>query len=333
MKMKRLLAWLLALVMCFILTACGPGTSDESVPPTEIHEQETETPTVSQSSTVTPLLYRVTDDSGNTIWLFGSIHVGRENYYPLPDYVLDAFESAEALAVEADIVAFEKDLGLQMTALSHLVYRDGSTINDHISPELYEKAVEIFKEYNSYVPALDMYCPALWGSMIDSLMLADLGGDPNYGIDKHLIDAAYDTEKEIIEIESAEFQYKLLANFEEDIQLMILESAVESYESKEEASAELAELMDLWASGDETAFAEYLNAYDDTMTESEMQTIEKYNQAMITDRNLTMTAYAEEAISSGKEIFICVGAAHILGDGALADLLSERGYSVVRITE
>ena len=145
MKMKRLLAWLLALVMCFILTACGPGTSDESVPPTEIHEQETETPTVSQSSTVTPLLYRVTDDSGNTIWLFGSIHVGRENYYPLPDYVLDAFESADALAVEADIVAFEKDLGLQMTALSHLVYRDGSTIKDHISLELYEKAVEILK--------------------------------------------------------------------------------------------------------------------------------------------------------------------------------------------
>ena len=41
--------------------------------------------------------------------------------------------------------------------------------------------------------------------------------------------------------------------------------------------------------------------------------------------------FAEQALSSGKEIFICVGAAHIVGDGAVADLMSQRGYTVERV--
>jgi uncharacterized protein YbaP (TraB family) len=41
-----------------------------------------------------------------------------------------------------------------------------------------------------------------------------------------------------------------------------------------------------------------------------------------------MADYAEEAVESGKEVFICVGAAHVVGEGAMADLLEERGYKV-----
>lgn len=334
MKMKRLLAWLLVLVMCFMLAACGKDTEDESnQPTTENSEPTTESTDASQSCTATPLLYRVTDESGNIIWLFGSIHVGRENYYPLPDYVQNAFENADSLAVELDIVAFEKDLSRQMKALTQLVYRDGSTIQDHIPKELYEKSVEILKEYKSYAAALDYYCPAFWSSAIESVMLEELGGNANFGIDVNLINQANKTKKEILEIESAEFQYKMLASFEDDIQLMLLESAVELYGDKAEAAGELEDLMNLWASGDESAFEAYLKASDDTMTDEEKKIYEKYDKIMVTDRNLTMADYAEDALASGKEVFICVGAAHIVGDGAVVELLSHRGYRVECITK
>ncbi len=340
MKMKRVWAWLLILAMCVMLVSCAQDTNDESTKTTQnatttttASGQGTENPVTPPSSTATPLLYRATDDDGHTIWLFGSIHVGRESYYPLPTYVQTAFESAEVLAVEADIVAFEKDLNAQIQALSHMVYLDGSRIQDHIPSELYDKAVAILKEYKTYMSVLDMYYPALWGSTIDSLMVTDIGGDPALGIDRHLIDAAYEAEKEIVEIESAQIQYKMLADFDEDIQLMMLESAVESYENKEETAEGLAALMDLWASGDERAFAAYLNAPDATVTEDEKALLEEYNRIIVTERNLTMAAYAEEALDSGKDTFICVGAAHVVGEGALADLLARRGYTVTRITK
>lgn len=347
MKTKHLLAWLLVFAMCFMLVACVPDISDRNASAAENNGQTEEVHTPApdhgeqpntntdglQSGTATPLLYRVTDKSGNVAWLFGSIHVGREDYYPLPAYVREAFENADALAVELDIVAFEKDVGLQMKSLMPLVYQDGSTIKDHIPRELYDQAVDVLKDCKLYATALDLYCPALWGSLIESWMVMEMGGNADLGIDRHLLDMAYDTEKEIIEIESAEFQYKMLADFEDDVQIMFLKSAVQSYEEADETVAGLEKMMDLWAAGDESAFSEYLNASDDTMTEEEKQTYEKYNQVMITDRNLAMADYAEEALSGGKEIFICVGAAHIVGEGAVAELLSQRGYLVERIQD
>jgi len=324
MKLKRLLVWMLVFAMCFMLASCKNDAGDK--------DPTTGNSGVSQNGSATPLLYRVTDKSGNVIWLFGSIHIGRQDYYPLPDYVQNAFNNADSHAVELDVLAFEKDVSLQMKAISHLVYKDGSTIKDHIPQSLYQQAVDILKAYNYYVSALDLYCPAFWGSLIESLMWEELGGNTNLGIDRHLTNAAYEAEKEVLEIESAEFQYKMLAGFDDEVQAMLLTSAVQSYENKNEASASVEMMMDLWASGDESAFIAYLNTSDDTMTDKEKQIYEKYNQAMLVDRNLAMANYAENALLSGKEVFICVGAAHIVGSGAVAELLAQRGYTVECIT-
>ena len=335
MKMKRLLAWLLVLVMCFALAACKPAVKNEDTKPTEtVATTPTTTPAEqSKNDGPSPLLYRVTDKSGHTIWLFGSIHVGRESYYPLPEYVQNAFDRADSLAVEMDIVAFEKDVNAQISALTALVYRDGSKISDHIPKDVYDQCVAILTEYNTYMPLLDMYGPAFWSSTIDGLLVEELGADADLGIDKHLLDMAYKTDKEILEVESAEFQYQMLAGFDDEVQIAVLESSIANYHEKEAAREDLEKMMDIWASGDEKAFADYLAADDTGMTEEEKELYAKYNKAMVTDRNLSMTQFAEAALSSGKEVFICVGAAHVVGQGAMADLLAQRGYTVECITK
>ncbi len=361
MKIRRLTAFILVFVMCFALVSCNNDGADENSDTTdsqtadadvgtaesstddsaevseeaesaaESTEETTENTAVSDSDTVAPLLYRVTDDDGDVIWLFGAIHLGREDYYPLPDYVTDAYENADSLAVEADIVAFENDYSLQIRALSSIVYTDGTTIEDHISPELYESAVEILEDFGSYNAALDMYCPFLWSSMIETLMMEDLGAKSELGIDRFFIETAYDDGKELIEIESVEFQYQMMGGFDDEIQTLILEMAVDSCGSYDEAAADIELLLDLWASGDEEDFAEYLSS-DSGLTAEEAEIYARYEKEMITDRNLTMTDFAETALEDGKEVFICVGAAHIVGDGAMAELLAQRGYTVKCIT-
>lgn len=311
MKMKRLILWLLIFAMCFALCACQGST-----------RQETK-----------PLLYRVTDESGNAVWLFGSIHVGREEYYPLPDYVLNAFDGADALAVEADIVAFEEDVNQQVEAMMPLVYLDGTTIKDHISQELYDQSVAALEGFDTYMSALDMYCPALWSSLIDSLLIEQLGADSNLGIDRHLLERAKETQKEILEIESAASQYQMLADFSDEVQALMLEGSVEMCQDPDAARGDLKELMDLWASGDEQAFATYLAGSDEDMTAEEKELYEEYNQAMLTNRNLLMAEHAEGALLSGKEVFICVGAAHVIGEGSMTQLLAQWGYTVERIAQ
>ena len=331
MKMKRLLAWLMVLILCFTMVACKPETK------TNRSDRETTSETESEKSKqkdgATPLLYRVTDKSGNTIWLFGSIHVGREDYYPLPDYVQNAFNGADALAVELDLIAFEEDLNAQMEALVALIYQDGTTIQNHIPAAVYNKAVEILTEENAYMTMLDMYCPAFWSSMLDSLMVEELGGNTELGIDRFLLEQAKKTNKEIQEVESAAFQYQMMADFDDEIQTAILESSIKSYEDKKAAKKELQELMDMWASGKEKAFRKFLASEDEDMTPEEKQLYARYNKIMVTDRNLTMTTFAEKALASGKEVFICVGAAHVVGENAMAELLEQRGYTVECITK
>lgn len=340
MKIKKLLSLLLVLVMCFALASCGEKTTADNGKKDDIKPSaETTEPVTEQTSSdevedgVKPLLYRVTDADGSVIWLFGSIHVGREEFYPLPDYVMDAFNEADSLAVEADIVAFEEDIAVQTQALSKMMYLDGTTIKDYIPEDLYNSAVEIMTEYDYYMPQLDYYCPSMWSSLIRSLVLEGLGIESELGVDMHLLKKAYEEEKEILEVESVQMQYEMLAGFSDEIQLLLLEASVEMYDEIDDAEDEMNQLLDLWASGDEEEFAKVINEVDEEMTEEEQELYDEYNKEMTVNRNIFMTDYAEDALADGGDVFICVGAAHVVGEGAMADLLSERGYTVELVTK
>ena len=344
--MKKLIALLLCMVMVLGLAACGqnekPETTTEAAPTTAATEPsvpETTVPTTEPAATepavteptessITPLLYKVTDSEGNVAWLFGSIHVGEEYFYPLPDYVLDAYASSDALAVEFDIVTFETDFNAQIEALQQMVYADGSTIVDHISEELYNDAKAALKDLGMYNSALDYYCPAMWSSFIDSAMIAQMGVDTTLGIDLYFLNRAHEEGKTILDVESAAFQYGMMAGYSEELQALLLESSVASVELMEESKADLMQLVDAWATGNEAEFGALINAEEEFESAEEEALYNEYQNAMITQRNLNMADFAEDALKSGEEVFIVVGAAHIVGAGAMAELLAQRGYTV-----
>lgn len=339
MNNRKIISLLLVLLLCFAMTACGGNASDSGSDEGQSSimensaesssEDQSATDPISQEDGATPLLYKVTDSKGNVIWLFGSIHVGAEYFYPLPDYVLNAFDNADSLAVEFDIVDFEKDLTAQTQALMNLVYTDGTTIKDNIPTELYDRAVAILKENNVYNGFLDYYFPVFWSNLIDTLLYEKLNADVESGIDRHMIDRAYALGKEVLDVESADFQYGMMASFSQELQEMLLGSSIESFNGSEsEMKAELDELMTAWAKGNEAEFAEIVNEEEEFENDEERRLYEEYNNAMVISRNLSMAEYAENALASGKEVFICVGAAHVVGEGAMADLLSDRGYTV-----
>ncbi len=329
MKLRRLTALLLTLLIIAFSVGCSKNDDTASEKPQasfdEVSKESEAEPEKAEGSS--PLLYKVTDSSDNTIWLFGSIHIGRDDFYPLPQSVTEAFESSDVLAVEFDIIAFEKDFLAQTNSLKTFVYTDGTKISDYIDKELYEKAVKILKENKSYNSAFDYYMPSLWSNLIDNALLTQLEFDFDKGIDRYFIKLAKKAKKEIVDIESADLQYSMLSNFSMELQAFLLESSIEAYNDPKAAKKELTDLMDLWASGDEKAFAENLQSeeFDDS---AEEEFAEEYNNAVVVNRNKAMTEYAQNALKSGKETFICVGAAHIVGEGAIADNLSKLGYKV-----
>ena len=335
--MKKIIALLLSLALLLSMAACT-APADDPLPgekETESTEATNETPTDPEPeapvATSTPLLYKVTGENGGTVWLFGSIHVGIDEMYPFPDYVLDAYNEADALAVECDVIALQEDMELMTELVQMMLYLDGSTISDHISPELYEAAVKIMEENDSYMKILDYYLPVMWYSTIENFTYANLGYDSNIGIDMTLLTMAKEEDKPILEVESARFQYEMLASFSPELQEVLLQEAVDGYSSTENQEA-LDGLLKAWCDGDADSLLLYLNEEADPDTDPEiLKLIEEFNTAMETDRNIAMADYAEEILNSDDKVFICVGMAHILGDGAMVDLLEQRGYTVERI--
>ena len=352
--MKRWLALFLVICMLFSFAACGEeGTSSderedketeqteqtEGTDPTEpkVPENPSDPATPvdpgTSNSSGGPLLYKVTDEAGNVAWLFGSIHAGREDFYPLPEYVISAYNGADALAVEFDMNAFENDMEAQTAIAMKMLYTDGTMITDHISAELYNEALAILQENNMVMPYMDIYHVAMWTDTINSITQEKTGINSDLGIDKHLLDKAYTDNKTILDVESAEFQFDMLLGFSDALQIILLEQAIAEYYDTDAYKTSLEELMTLWNSGDEEAFYTYLSEDEIFETEEEAQLYAEYNKAMLTDRNIGMADFVETVLASGDEVFVCVGAAHVVGRGAMVELLRQRGYTVELVTE
>ena len=83
------------------------------------------------------IIWKVTDPEGHTLYLFGTIHVGDARSDAVLEKVSPFLLSCDALAVEFDLVAYEKDLGAVMADYQQFVYTDGSTVRDRMPEELY----------------------------------------------------------------------------------------------------------------------------------------------------------------------------------------------------
>ena len=338
MKFKKWLALLLALVLLLCATACDSTSNnrdrdndnDDNVIadtiPSDNEQPDLSVPSIFEQNGNGPLLYRVIDDDGDIVWLFGSIHVGYEDFYPLPDYVTDALKGSDGLAVEFDIVNFESDYLAQTNALTKLVYLDGTTIRDHLSEEVYEQAVDAMEDLGIYMSVYDMYMPVLWSSLIDSSLIDEKA--TALGVDRHLIEAAYDLDLPVIDVESADLQYGMMASYSDDLQELLLKSSLDGCADADAYNQEVKDLMDMWAEGDAAALRKYLSSEGEDLSSEEQPLYEEYNTKMRTERDDNMTDFVLDALDDGEELFVCVGAAHVIGVNGIVDQLQAQGYTV-----
>ncbi len=282
----------------------------------------------------TPLFYHVTGENGAEMWLLGTIHVGDARTSYLPQRIYDAFDAADALAVEYNSDAFEtaldEDDELSDQVSSCYFYGDGTTTEDHIEDEeLFEYAVKLLKASGNYhmnAPYLKAY---LWSSSIDNFVLGQ-GHDlsSTQGVDNQLLQRARDQGKTILEVESGLFQIQMLTGFSDALQEQLL---LESVGSDPVASMEgTRELFEMWCAGDEAALIAYLNdnTEDPEMTDEERALVAEYKTAMETDRNADMLDVAIQYLESGDVVFYAVGLAHLLAEDGLVNTLRAAGYTV-----
>lgn len=286
------------------------------------------------AQTATPLFYHVTGPEGQEMWLLGTIHVGDARTSYLPQEIYDAFDSADALAVEFNSEAFdqamEDDEGLSEQVSGCYFFDDGTTTENHIKDaELYDYALKLVKATGNYhmnAPYLKAY---FWSSGIENFFLRQ-GHDLSsiQGVDNQLIWRAEDQGKTILDVESGLFQIQMLSGFSDGLQELLLLEACAT--DPLEYINDTKELFEMWCAGDEAALIAYLNEEGDTseLTDEELAYLEEYNNAMGTDRNDDMHDVAVSYLEGDQVVFFAVGLAHLLAEDGLVNTLRDAGYTV-----
>lgn len=285
----------------------------------------------------TPLLYRVTGEDGQQMYLFGTIHIGDGRTSRLPQYVNDAFDSADALAVEFNTELFEElaesDEDLQASIAEYYFYLDGTQFTDHLDEELAELTVKLLKASGNYSQNTRYLKPSFIESSLQSFYTRQgYHLTSKHGMDTRLMQRASAAGKEILEVESGLSQIKMLADFPEALQQMLLESTVCA--DPLEYIASLDELYTMWCEGDEAAlrsaiFDDPTEPDESELSKEELELYEIYNKAISTDRNAAMVETAKGYMTSGKTVFFAVGLAHLLSpEDGLVDALRAAGYTV-----
>ncbi|MBQ6180749.1 MAG: TraB/GumN family protein [Ruminococcus sp.] len=352
MKIKHILYTTAALILAIASVSCGNSsssdaeesssavtTADATDAPetTSVNEAQTASPDDSEidindyitAKELTPAMWKATDPAtGNHIFLMGTIHVAPEGELVFPDYVNEAYNNCEGVAVEYNVKELTGNMSVMQELLTSLVYTDGSTVKDHLSPEAYEAGVKALKELGLYNSMLDYYNVGFWTSEISSAAILDMKNLSSQGIDWQFIEKAEKDGKEIVNIETLQTQADAMAAYTDDYASYSICSSAET--RPEELAEQLGEMYDCWASGDIDEFIDLEEPGDD-LPEELLDDHAEYMKIMLFDRNKGMADAAESYINDGKNYLFMVGSLHFSGNKGIDDILSERGYTVERI--
>lgn len=284
--------------------------------------------TTEEASDITPLMWKVTSLEDRIMYLFGSIHAAKQDIYPLPATIMDAFNSCDSLAVEANI--YKVGSGSVATYIDEKsMYKNGGVISDEIDSDLYERARTTIKELGviqeETLHTLDFYRPVKWIGLLNDTAYTKAGLSTSYGLDMYFLKEATKRHMEILEIESLVDVAMIQIRFSLPLQEWLLQSALDV----ESAALSVTELYNLWKAGDLQALVELLFSAENDDMPDELNN--EYNDAIIIQRNLHMADMVERYFSDRKTVFYVVGLQHYLEKDGIVELLTQRGYTVERI--
>ncbi len=267
----------------------------------------------------TPAIWKI-EHKGKTSYLFGSIHVGEKNMYPLPENVMQAFSETEVLAVEANIANVNQ---MEMARMVQEMAMDLENPLPTVLSERTREQYEIFcKKQSSTCNMVKIFEPWMAAMTIEAMSVIQLGYSEDLGIDKFFINGS--KEKEIVELESLEGQLKLLDGMPKELQDYMVLGAV----TKD--ANDFKDLMKSWKTGQMEQVMAQAEADSKAMGIPE-DVMNEFNDLFLYKRNKVMADGIAAQMEQGKSVFAVVGAAHYAGKNSVQQYLEEKGFTIERL--
>ena len=265
----------------------------------------------------TPSLAWRVDSATATVWLFGSIHFATQDAYPLCPPVRDAFAQAQALAVELDTTIRAKEIQDQVVKTGFLP--KGQNLSDLLPEDVKAMA----REQGVNLELYQRFRPWYFAVLVQVQKFMALGYLPEYGLDQHFLNKAHERNMPVLELETVEQQLGLLRSLAEmDTETYLRQFFTELAGLETMAKA----IYEDWSEGDAPGLAGVL--FGQLADHPEYETL--YDQLYF-ERNARMADTVEGYLKGGRNVFVVVGAGHLVGDRSVLDELADRGYTATQL--
>jgi uncharacterized protein YbaP (TraB family) len=269
---------------------------------------------------VTPLLWQAAGpgQAGASLFLLGSIHVGREAAVDFGDSVADAYARCDELVVEVDLSALSEEEIVRQTR-PYLLLPDGQTLRGALSGETYQLLDAHLRARGTPMAAVERLRPWVVATMLAMFEFEAAGLWPQYGVDQRFIERA-DGRRSIRGLETLRSQLEVFDRLSPRLQDLMLADSLLNIER------EIGELARAWEQGDEAALTELIFASLDEHPE-----FADFYEAIFFTRNEDMAAQLARLAGDGKRRFVVLGSGHMLGPRGIPALLAARGFRVERV--
>jgi uncharacterized protein YbaP (TraB family) len=255
----------------------------------------------------------------SVLYLGGTFHLLRQSDFPLPIEFDEAYQLSDILVFETDLGKLH-DPSTQQKLMSKAMYTDGSTIDQHLSPQTYGLLNQYCASKGIPLQALKQFKPSIVIVSITVMELVKLGITQE-GVDLFFYQLAAGDHKGIEALETVEEQINFVVSMGEGIEDAFVTHSIRDLESIEQ---KFETLVDAWKKGN----TKILN--DLMITDLKTKTPKLYRE-LIADRNDNWLPMIDVYLKTLQKEFILVGAGHLVGSDGLISALRQRGYKVEKL--
>ena len=254
------------------------------------------------------------EKGGTTVYLLGSIHALKEDAYPLPPAIEAAFEEVEIAVFEIDLDEMTK-AAIKMVSAGSL--EKGLTLEEVVGPETwsdFETRVADLGFDSGLYQGMKPWMAAL---TVASFELTKHGYLASAGLDTYFSQRADETGKKRLALETAGFQVSLFAGLSPEHSLTFLRYTLEDLAAM---IPEMDQLYLDWRVGN-------VETVEDALLEG-FREFPGVLKKMVVDRNHAWMPQIEKVLAGGQDAMVVVGAAHLVGEEGVVNLLRQKGYTV-----
>src|SRR5262245_35362647 len=263
-------------------------------------------------------LWRVVSKD-STVYLLGSVHLLKSDAYPLSQAIEQAFSDSTKLVLEVNLESVDSG-GAQQLILAKSLLPEGKTLDGTLSASTYQALQQRVKALGLDIEVLKRMKPWFLALSLVAMKMQQLGYDAQNGVDRHFFERARKAKKEVQGLETADFQINLLDSMSAKTQE---ESLLQTLKELDQFETEFEQLVRAWTEGREKEL-------DSLLLESFKEYPEVYSR-LISERNRNWLPQIEREFQGRNKTLVVVGAAHLVGQDGIVELMRRKGYVVEQL--